>query len=186
MPDEKILDEYSELEASLQKVFDKIVSEYDLHKNTFSYERSYSLKDGKLTSCGIYINEMTYPPVISDTILSSYLVTRHQKLKGGKLEFLIRNEQFANIELPESVVVKGLLSDKDYRHLLFDQDDVSLVPYLEQNIRYCLKNYKPSTIFGCCSSYKECSDAKKCIHPNFLYAKGCQYRQNLEAGRIFY
>lgn len=40
--------------------------------------------------------------------------------------------------------------------------------------------------FGCCSRFIECSDAKKCIHPNKVHSKGCMYRQNLESGRIFF
>ena len=40
---------------------------------------------------------------------------------------------------------------------------------------------------GCCSRYVECSDAKTCLHPDFLYASGaCMYKKNLDAGRIFY
>lgn len=49
-----------------------------------------------------------------------------------------------------------------------------------------LELYSPSTVFGCCSKYKQCSDAGKCIHDYKLYAKGCQYRKNLESGLIFY
>lgn len=40
--------------------------------------------------------------------------------------------------------------------------------------------------FGCCHRYVQCSDARKCIHPNLVLAFGCGYRKNLEAGRIFY
>lgn len=40
--------------------------------------------------------------------------------------------------------------------------------------------------FGCCSSYVECSDARHCIHTDPAYATACQYRANLESGRIFY
>lgn len=40
--------------------------------------------------------------------------------------------------------------------------------------------------FGCCSRYVTCSDALKCIHPNPLIAAGCQYKKNLEQGRVFY
>jgi hypothetical protein len=41
--------------------------------------------------------------------------------------------------------------------------------------------------FGCCNSFNLCSDQKKCIHTNDdkLY-RGCMYRENLKAGRIFY
>lgn len=40
--------------------------------------------------------------------------------------------------------------------------------------------------FGCCSSYVECSDARHCVHTDLAYATACQYRANLESGRIFY
>ena len=40
--------------------------------------------------------------------------------------------------------------------------------------------------FGCCNDFIRCSDARRCLKaddPDYL---GCQYRKNLEAGRIFY
>lgn len=38
--------------------------------------------------------------------------------------------------------------------------------------------------FGCCGFYEKCSDELKCLWP--VKGKYCWYRQNLEAGRIFY
>lgn len=40
--------------------------------------------------------------------------------------------------------------------------------------------------FGCCSRYEECSDAKKCVHPDPKFALSCWYRSNLADGKIFY
>ena len=40
--------------------------------------------------------------------------------------------------------------------------------------------------FGCCSSYRACSDAKACLVPHSDYYENCSYRKNLEAGIIFY
>jgi hypothetical protein len=40
--------------------------------------------------------------------------------------------------------------------------------------------------FSCCSRYHQCSDEKKCIHPDIKFAKGCHYKTHLENGRIFY
>jgi hypothetical protein len=40
--------------------------------------------------------------------------------------------------------------------------------------------------FGCCSRYEKCSDMKRCIHPDKLIARGCEYRSHLVDGRIFY
>jgi len=40
--------------------------------------------------------------------------------------------------------------------------------------------------FGCCSRYVDCSDAKKCIHPEFVFSLSCHYRINLLDNKIFY
>ncbi|MCD8368587.1 MAG: hypothetical protein LUC48_11335 [Clostridiales bacterium] len=40
--------------------------------------------------------------------------------------------------------------------------------------------------YGCCSRYLECSDAKRCVHPDIMFAVQCAYRKNLMAGHIFY
>lgn len=40
--------------------------------------------------------------------------------------------------------------------------------------------------FGCCSRYRSCSAAEKCLIPGLDYSAHCSYRKNLEAGRIFY
>lgn len=40
--------------------------------------------------------------------------------------------------------------------------------------------------FGCCSSYKECSETNKCLHADTEMYSGCQYKTNLENGRNFY
>ena len=40
--------------------------------------------------------------------------------------------------------------------------------------------------FDCCSRCEQCSDAKRCIHPNPAMATSCGYRKILKAGRIFY
>lgn len=40
--------------------------------------------------------------------------------------------------------------------------------------------------FGCCSKYVECSDNKKCVCTDLLFRLGCQYKKNLEQGKIFY
>lgn len=40
--------------------------------------------------------------------------------------------------------------------------------------------------FGCCSRYRACSDAGRCVIADQSYSANCSYRKNLEAGRIFY
>ena len=40
--------------------------------------------------------------------------------------------------------------------------------------------------WDCCSRYLECSDAKRCIHPDKKMALSCGYRKILNAGKIYY
>lgn len=40
--------------------------------------------------------------------------------------------------------------------------------------------------WDCCSRYLECSNAKKCIHPDPSFALGCGYRKILSSGTIYY
>ncbi|MBR1654366.1 MAG: hypothetical protein IJ690_05410 [Clostridia bacterium] len=56
---------------------------------------------------------------------------------------------------------------------------------LNEVYKYLYLN-EPIDTYGCCSRYVECSDTLKCINPDRKLARGCQYRNNLESGKIFY
>jgi hypothetical protein len=60
-----------------------------------------------------------------------------------------------------------------------------LKPVLIRSYLYLCEN-EPVHTFGCCDLSIKCSDAKKCVHSDKKYAKGCYYKKNLEAGKIFY
>lgn len=49
-------------------------------------------------------------------------------------------------------------------------------------------NYSTIMTYGCCGRYLLCSNEKRCVMHDIdpIYARGCQYRKNLEAGKIFY
>lgn len=40
--------------------------------------------------------------------------------------------------------------------------------------------------WDCCSRYMECSDAKRCVHPDPSQALKCGYRKILASGKIYY
>lgn len=176
-----------ELKSKLENIFNDISSSLKLNRNALSCKSNYSArgaKAGLLIAHEIDINESTYPPDSSDTIAKSYLVL-YIKPNKTCFELLIRNEQFRSISLPTSAEIKNT-ADKLYVHVLFSLCDNAVFTYIKENILYCLQTYTSSNTFGCCSKYKECSAAHNCLHENYLYAKGCQYRSHLEAGRIFY
>ena len=39
--------------------------------------------------------------------------------------------------------------------------------------------------FGCCSKYKECEQAEKCLHIDPLYATACQYQKLMKRKGVF-
>jgi hypothetical protein len=85
----------------------------------------------------------------------------------------------------ESMKLTSGKSEKDWiRYQItteYDLDEISNI------LLYIYDDCKPSgTMFGCCSRFNACSDAKKCVNPNKQHAKNCWYNENLKRGKIFY
>lgn len=119
---------------------------------------------------------------------SNAVVTTKRTTKVQRI--YIKNNIFKSADFDFTSVLPGaklveLSSDPQYTKIetQLENDLIDCIrPYLEQAI----KDYKPIKTFACCSRYVECSDAKKCLHPQQIYAKQCWYRDNLENGLIFY
>lgn len=119
---------------------------------------------------------------------SNTIVVIKQTAKVKRL--LIKNGLYdkVNINLSEllpSARIVELKSEPLYTVIETQlEDDLTecIRPFLERAIQ----DYKPPKTFACCHLYVQCSDAKKCLHPQQIYAKQCWYRENLERGKIFY
>ncbi len=104
---------------------------------------------------------------------------------GGKQRYLGLPRRFSNL-LPEGTSTKVASSDKDYVRVPFKNPDELLL------YRDCLCRALQEIInaipksFDCCSRFKQCSDARRCIHPDKSIAINCGYRSILASGRIFY
>lgn len=55
---------------------------------------------------------------------------------------------------------------------------------IEYSLAYTLESTPKD--FSCCSRYEQCSNAKKCVHPDKSFALGCYYRKVLAKGTVFY
>lgn len=87
---------------------------------------------------------------------------------------------------------------KKFENVTYKKDELYIKIYINeekeiekiegeiQKIYIFLCNNTPVETFGCCSRYIECSENLKCINPDRKLAKGCQYKNNLEQGKIFY
>lgn len=127
----------------------------------------------------------------------------NEPLSGRKTKMILRteekgrrNKRYISMMVKSSMIAKygapidvesiedkhdaaiSYLTGSDYTSEFAEQIETIIQDYIE--------NYEPSEKFGCCHRYRECSNAKKCLHPNQFYARSCQYRKNLESGKIFY
>lgn len=156
---------------------------------TFSIQENISKKgknEGKLISKTIFLNEASYPYDTQNKIAKSTSLLLMYPNKT-MYEIKVTEDVYKNVVLPSSAIVKKESTDKDKSvRILFDMNTLDILSYSTLLLDYILNNYTSSNTFGCCSRYAECSASKKCSHPNKLYAKGCQYRKNLEKGKIFY
>ena len=164
----------------------EIAKEYDCPETIFTIKKNPSKKHNRKWHFKIELNELSFPYDKNNKITKTTLVL-YKTPNTEENEIMIRKDRFDKIDLPDSakIINKGGETDL-YKYISFQLDDPSFYQYIKENLRYRINSHESSNTFSCCSKYKECSDKKKCIHINQLYAKGCQYRNNLENGRIFY
>jgi len=81
--------------------------------------------------------------------------------------------------------VTSIKSETDYIRLNIDEF-LNTLPKGQKLLNKIFADSFSFASFGCCSKYKECSKAEKCVHEDLLYATACMYRKNLENGDIFY
>lgn len=63
----------------------------------------------------------------------------------------------------------------------------ALIPEVQDIFKKMFIEYmKQNLSFGCCSHYVECSDNLKCVNENIRLRLGCQYKNNLDKGFVFY
>ena len=108
-------------------------------------------------------------------IPSDAIQIQKSKAKGSLYSLYLRKQLLVKVSLDDNpqLICGGSKTD------LTDES-------LAEALRLQIKGLKISSPFGCCSKFVQCSDSQKCIHSDLVYALACQYRKNLEQGRIFY
>lgn len=98
----------------------------------------------------------------------------------------IGNKTLLKVDVGKSVTITDAVDDRNIR---FETTEVLKI--VQDNINIIKNTYSvfmlesDDDMFGCCSSYMECSDRKRCIKDND-FSRNCYYRKNLEMGKIFY
>ena len=113
------------------------------------------------------------------------------RLKTEKeVKYISFKEKYRNRFENHGILTYGIKSEPDFFRIPLDEfskieelkNDPDFIQLIEDIFLDAL-TFEP---FGCCHKYVECSDAKKCLHDDLIYATACMYRKNLEQGRIFY
>ena len=134
------------------------------------------------------------------TNILTFALTKPRSQFSGCVELRIGVSSYGAVEPPKAEIVKerwvarydenGKRTDEKELaryDLLVRIDSEDLLPYLERLMRYMLTQYKSKEpTYGCCHLYEKCSDAKKCLSKEKIYATVCAYKKNLDEGRIFY
>lgn len=107
-----------------------------------------------------------------------------------------KTRQFIEIRKLDSISLEKL--SEEFEEVKYKENDLYIKIYINQieeinkleeeikEIYQYLYLNEPMDTFGCCSRYTECSNALKCVQPDKKLAKGCQYKLNLESGKVFY
>lgn len=156
------------------------------------------MKDKIITQIKHYVDEQHHSDLnavdtkfgFSVKLYSSVLLRIYTDKKSTyRIEFIKNKElaeYFSNVKIAtEKEDVYQIDIDKNEKAII---DSIKkLEEPIEIQANRIISNIRVES-FGCCSHYIECSDAKTCVMANMGkgFYKGCQYKQNLEAGKIFY
>lgn len=175
----------------ISDILDKIIAEEELPEQSLVLAENFSEKTEKITSYTVSVKKPDYPRGINTngnvkTSLFKIQPKTNKKEKSSYLSFSLPDEIVKLLESETfDVEVKKTKTDTS---VLIDPESKDFPTFSTFIIKNALDAFMSSggSAFGCCDRYKECSDAKKCVHDNRLYALGCAYYRNLRAGRIFY
>lgn len=102
--------------------------------------------------------------------------------KAATLAIKLKDEK----QIPHDVRFERKNGEEDSVWLYLDTPEIfeQVKALVSDAVHTVIKNIPYD--FDCCSRYEQCSNAKRCIHPDPEFALWCSYRQKLAQGIIFY
>lgn len=172
---------------------ENIAKEEELPEGSLQLIENLSRDKKKVSSYSVSVLKPDYPKGTNPNgkVKNSLINIKRVSKKNNPVDILV-------ISLPDSILpmVRSHFPDLSLVKKKSDPitraniavDSNNLNEFFNFVIKLVLDNYftEGSDAFGCCSRYEACSDAKKCLHENKLYARNCIYGSHLAEGRIFY
>ena len=161
------------MENEILQILNNIINEIDEKKITKQERQAIKYKENKNNS----ISFLAYNNIILKiTIQKSNKFIEIRKLDNIDLD-LLKSKFKKVLYKDEELYIKLYIEEIEEINKIKDEL-IEIYTYLHFN--------ETVDTFGCCSRYEECSNKKECINPDKKLARGCQYKVNLENGRIFY
>lgn len=175
----------------VKTTLDDIIIEEKLPDHSLLVLPNYKRNGEGIVSYSVCINEPDFPSTKQKKdCQGKNSIVMNIKEDKKQLHLIISRKQFNNVPLlPNSTYkeIKNPNLGRDAIRISTSSNNDALIEYIRNAVMYSLKIYtSKATPFACCSSFIECSDAKKCVHVNKLYSKACIYRRHLDDGDIFY
>lgn len=131
------------------------------------------------------------PEILTKQKTKSYTVVKLKKMTVCRLRLHGKQSSISiptslKDLIPDGVEQKEVKTEEKYIRVSVDNLHPleSYTSLLEKLVRESVNRYPKE--WDCCSRYMECSDAKRCVHPDKGFALECGYRRILNSGRIFY
>lgn len=150
------------LQGVCQIAFDAIASHYVCSDNIVDYNLFNSKSD---SGGSIKIN--------NKVVLKVYFKSDYIRIVYPKLYSLLVN-------VPNKYTMLSYPNSECFDILNYAETESLKEMFLQAFDDSCRKD------IGCCSRYKECSIAKKCVNKTPDIFLHCYYRYNLKKGKIFY
>ena len=177
----------------INEILTQITSEEELPEKSLVLTENYSDKTAKITSYTVAVKKPDYPRgTNTNGNVKNSLFNIQPKLNDNEeveeLVFCLPDEMVPILVQKSFCISTKKRKSELFTRVLINPDNKDFKDFSLCAIRLALDEFfaQGGSAFGCCSRYEECSDAKKCLHENRLYALGCAYYHSLREGRIFY
>lgn len=192
-------DPFERFLQALRQMAEDLVRKWQLPPHSVVVTSNFGQRGGpnekKIVSYSVSLKEPDYPATDADLLDKNRVEVKcitftppKTKVRHNSVEVLpIKNIILGRVGVPKDAE-RTSDSKNDCQKLAIPISSPGIIGFFKDVVELKLKVYESARAkpFGCCSLFEECSDAKRCVHPNRLYSTACAYRRNLESGRIFY
>lgn len=205
-----LFDTERELGRSCHELFQELITELSAYGQKIAIEKGFggyavSVRRNETKAEVNYpleFNDIPYPFDETnglDRMVTSTIAVLNEKNErsrfSGCVEIRLRGRWWAcGVTFPPSAVRKDVthknkegVQEKIGENICIPLTDDEARTFLEELIRCRLDNYESSfPPFGCCHLYQACSESGKCLQKSRSYSGACQYKRNLDSGKVFY